>query len=102
MHTFYGHIDLLPVTHIYSGCRCLLLGNFSSHYDFSYLSSRTVDCVVDCLSCPGSFVFRGSILDFGIWHYGHSSRYGLLLLDSDLEVGTIVSIVLSVPDLGGV
>ena len=102
MHKLFGYIDVFPQHEALSGRKCLILGEFQKYYNFSMLNNRCVDCVIKSLTSNGEMTHRGMIMDFGVWVYRHSKAYGVILPeDTILEKGCIVSVEITVPNLGG-
>jgi len=104
MHTLFGYIDIFPQHEVHSGHPCLILGDFHKNPNFSALNGRTVDAQIIGLSSKLELEHRGMILNFGAWVYGQPDVYGIILKDKEttLEKGSVVSAIITVPDLGGV
>lgn len=104
MYTLFGYIDIFPQHEVHSGHPCLILGDFQKNKDYSVLNGRTVDARISGLSSEFQLEHRGMILDFGAWVYGQPNVYGIILKNKEttLEKGSVVSVLITVPDLGGV
>ena len=102
MYSLFGYIDIFPPQKVHAGEKCLILGDFHNNANFSLLNGRIVDCKIVSLSTGKIYDKRGMILDFGAWVYGHANHYGIIFTDTELEKGCVVSVDITIPDLGGV
>lgn len=102
-HTLFAYVDIFPQWKPLNGRKCLVLSEFEKHSEFSCLKSRTVNySVTSLMSREQSESGRQAIMDLGAWVCGEPKHYGIVLpLDTNLAKGTIVSIHIEIPDLGG-
>ena len=102
-HNLFGYIDVFPQHQVHAGRKCIILSEFEKHNNFPMLKGKTVDCVITSLSSGAVFEHRCAILDFQTWVIGHPNHYGLILpLDFPLDKCSVVSLAVTIPDLGGV